>query len=518
MALADVPRDLWIASAVIGGSTAGDMAAQAALTLRLHDAGVGPSVGSGWSVSALLLANTVPAVLCAPLAGRFADRYDSRRLLVGCATGCAALCLALAAVPSGSAAGAGVALLVLIGVVAVLSTVATTVLSTLLPTMAGAAGVVRASTLLRGTTMVSGVLGLAVGSAGSGWFGTAPVLLADAASFGFLAVGSALLTARRVGRPPRAAAHRAGGGRSARSEVGVPVGGGSALPWPGPPAATTVHAGARTPAATALPIGARAAATTALSAAARTPATTALSAGARVRRGAHRRARSFDRATLLPWAVTASYAMVLLQVSTTNVAQVFFVKDVLGAGDLGFGLVSGAWTVGTLLALPVMRSVPPEPERLVRLTVLGEGVVGVAILGCAVLPSPVLTAGMYVLGGVGTCVMQIARGSFLQLTAPQERRGRVLAGYGAVVKAASVAALGLGGVLLELVGARGVYLVAGTGAVVVATAAGLLCASRMSGLATRSSGSARRAGGPAGPRSPGRRAGDHRVSLAGHRG
>lgn len=380
---AHLPRDVWIAAAVAGGSAAGDMAAQAALVLRLHG-----DAGTGAAVSALLLANSLPVVLCAPVAGRLADRVESRVLLVGCGTTCAALCLGLIAV-------AGYwPVLCLLAAVAAVSAVSAAALGALLPAMSGEAGVVRANALVRGALMVGGIAGLALGGAGSEWLGTGAVLVGDAATFGALAVGALLITARRGG---------AAGRGCVRGE-----------PPPSP--------------------------------------------------------------TLLSWVLTGSYAGVLLLVSTTNVAQVFLVKDVLGQGDLGFGVVCACWTAGILLALPVMRQVAPDPTVLARLTVAGQLTVGAAIAGCGAVPSVGATATLYILGGIGTCVMQVARGSFLHLTAPPERRGRALARYNAVVKGAGIAALVLGGVALDALGARSTYLLAGLGSVAVAVVAWTVCA------------------------------------------
>jgi hypothetical protein len=166
-----------------------------------------------------------------------------------------------------------------------------------------------------------------------------------------------------------------------------------------------------------------------------------------------------------------SYALALMLVSTTNVAQVFFVKDVLGANDLGYGLIAGCWTIGTAITLPLMRKVPSDPSLLAWLTIVGEATVGMAILGCAILSTVAGTVVMYMLGGIGSCLMQVARGSYLQLTAPQARMGRHLASYNAVTKLASITALGVGGVLLDTLGAGRVYLSAGAGSVVAAVLA-----------------------------------------------
>lgn len=390
-------RDVRVAAIITGGSTAGDMAAQAALTLRLHDHGGGWATGSGWAVTLLLLANSVPPLLCAPFVGRLADGVDSRRTLVGAGWLCAVLCvgLAFAAAPGW--------LLSLVGCVAAVSSAATATLGALVPVMVGRSGVVRAGSALRGAVMIGGVAGLALGAAATGPLGTTAVVLLDAATFALLGTGAVLIRARRGGR----------------LSVVRPDGPG----FGGPPGA--------------------------------------------VRGGAPAQPRAMS------WLATASYATVMLLVATTNVAQVFFVRDTLGADDTSYGLVSGCWIVGTALALPPLRRMAPDPERLLRTAILGELVVGAGIAGCGAAASLPATAVLYALAGAGACAMQVAVGAVLQLGAPERRRGRQLAYYGAVIKVAGVAALGLGGVLLDRVGAQGTYLASGVGSVAIAVAAGL---------------------------------------------
>lgn len=69
-------RDVWVAAGARAVSLGGDFLAATALVLALEERG-----DNGFGVAALLLASTVPMVLLAPLGGRLADRFDSRRML-----------------------------------------------------------------------------------------------------------------------------------------------------------------------------------------------------------------------------------------------------------------------------------------------------------------------------------------------------------------------------------------------------------------------------------------------------
>ena len=69
-------RDLRLLCGAVFLSAAGDMLALITLALLVHDL-----TGSGIIVSALFAATMVPVVALAPVAGRFADRVESVRLI-----------------------------------------------------------------------------------------------------------------------------------------------------------------------------------------------------------------------------------------------------------------------------------------------------------------------------------------------------------------------------------------------------------------------------------------------------
>jgi MFS family permease len=66
---------VYVAATARAVSSCGTFMAVTALVLTLQPSG-------GYVISALILATTVPTVVLAPLAGRLADRADSRMLLI----------------------------------------------------------------------------------------------------------------------------------------------------------------------------------------------------------------------------------------------------------------------------------------------------------------------------------------------------------------------------------------------------------------------------------------------------
>jgi MFS family permease len=149
-----------------------------------------------------------------------------------------------------------------------------------------------------------------------------------------------------------------------------------------------------------------------------------------------------------------------------NVAEVFFAKNVLAAGDLGYGGLIAAWTVGmVVVSLWLARRIPPE--RLGMSVMLGATTVGAAVAVAAAFPAIVLALAMFFLGGGANAIENVAMRSLIHQRTPDRLRGRVFSAYYGMVHAAHISALGLGGVLVNAVGARYSLLVAGLGGLVV---------------------------------------------------
>ena len=189
--------DVYLAAGARAISTCGDFLAATALTLALQQAG-----GSGTTVSALLLAASVPLVVLAPVTGRIADRVDSRVVLVVTGSAQAAICVGLAF------ARPPVLIIALVAALACGLAVTQPTLAALLPAMARREDLGRAG----GINQTAGTLGMLVAPALAGilvgQFGTRLPLLLDAASYLALVAAGLLLRTRRgvaAGTPGRTA-------------------------------------------------------------------------------------------------------------------------------------------------------------------------------------------------------------------------------------------------------------------------------------------------------------------------
>ncbi|MEV4758162.1 MFS transporter [Micromonospora sp. NPDC049559] len=203
--------DVYLAATARGVSGCGDFLAATALALALQSAGAG-----GLAISGLLLAATLPLVALAPLAGRLADRVDSRKLLVGTGIAQAVTCLALAY------AGHPALIIVLAGLLACGLAITQPTLAALVPEMVRPDELTKASAVNQTAGSIGALAGPALAGLLVGELGTRLPLLLDAASYLALVVVGLLLRTRRGGAGPR---RRRSGGAPTQPET-APV-----TPW-----------------------------------------------------------------------------------------------------------------------------------------------------------------------------------------------------------------------------------------------------------------------------------------------
>ncbi|MGX6601547.1 MFS transporter [Micromonosporaceae bacterium Da 78-11] len=180
--------DVYLVAGTRAVSVCGDFLAATTLALVLQQAGHG-----GLAVSALMLAAALPLALLAPLAGRVADRVDSRTVLVVAGFAQAAVCLALAF------ATQPMVIVVLVAALACGLAVTQPTLSALVPEMVRPDDLAKAS----GLTQTAGLLGMLVAPALAGILvgqtGARLPLLLDAVSYLALVAAGFLLRTRRCG-------------------------------------------------------------------------------------------------------------------------------------------------------------------------------------------------------------------------------------------------------------------------------------------------------------------------------
>jgi MFS family permease len=390
------------------GSYAGDQVARTALVIavfQLHGARA-----LGW----LLLATTAPRLL-GPVLGVLADRFDQRRLMVGCDTGQAAVYLLLAVL-----APSLPAILVLTAAGTTLATVFSPAGRCLVPRMVGIDRLAAANAQLA----VAVNTGIAAGPALGGLLfvtaGLRATLVVNAATF----VLSAVLLAAPGFRFAAPQAPPAAG-----DAPGVPAGSGLA-PAAVPPGSGVVAQAAPVPDASVLDD---------------------LRAGLGV-----------VWSTPVVRVVSSTLLVSVVFAALDNVAVVPFGLNVLQVGDGTVGLLGTAYGLGMVLApmLLVMRRGEYRSERVLLYGLLGLGA-GTVLTGG--LPELGLALASQALAGAGNGWQNVATDTLIQRTAPPQRLGAVFGTVYTAPYAAEMVAYAVGGPLLAMTDPRWLLVAAGVG-------------------------------------------------------
>ncbi|HEX2495804.1 MAG TPA: hypothetical protein VHK46_03125, partial [Gaiellaceae bacterium] len=167
----------------------------------------------------------------------------------------------------------------------------------------------------------------------------------------------------------------------------------------------------------------------------------------------------------------------LLFMSAVWVGELFFVEDVLGKGDLGYGLMLSIWTIGMALGAMLLS------RRIAAGAVAATGLAAVAVQGAGLaLPALWLSFGFFLacsfMGGLAHGLKNVMFRSLIHVRVPDRLHGRAFAAYNGIRNTAELAAFAAGGLLVAAIGARGTLAYAG-GLSALAGLVGLLVLVRM---------------------------------------
>jgi MFS family permease len=153
-------------------------------------------------------------------------------------------------------------------------------------------------------------------------------------------------------------------------------------------------------------------------------------------------------------------AITLIFMSASIPADFVYAKNVLGAGDIGVGLVLTAWAVGMVAAAnTIPQRIPLEAVALVTL-------LAAALQGLAKFTAPFwlvypFMVGCWVVGGAGHGVKNAGFRTLIHQRVEAGHHGRAFAAYNGLRNSAELVALAGGGVLVSTLGARGTLWIAG---------------------------------------------------------
>jgi MFS family permease len=138
-------------------------------------------------------------------------------------------------------------------------------------------------------------------------------------------------------------------------------------------------------------------------------------------------------------------------------AEVFFAKKTLAAGDAGYGLLLGTWTVGMVLGgLLLARRL-----RGVVVTLAAICIQSVGILLPTVWLVLAWACGWFLVGGVAHGTKNVLLRTVIHERVPGDLHGRAFAAYNGLRNFAEVFAVLGGGVLVVALGARWTMALAG---------------------------------------------------------
>jgi len=173
---------------------------------------------------------------------------------------------------------------------------------------------------------------------------------------------------------------------------------------------------------------------------------------------------------LAPVIVAAFVSLLFMTASAT--AEVFFAKDVLHAGDTGYGTLMTLWTLGMVVGSTLIAT------RVSAARYAGVALGAIALQGAGLaLPTLWLVLpfalAAYLVGGVGHGTKNVVVRTLIHTRVPDELRGRAWAAYSAGRNGAELVALVSGGLLVAALGARWTLLLAGALPIVAAAYAAL---------------------------------------------
>jgi MFS family permease len=182
----------------------------------------------------------------------------------------------------------------------------------------------------------------------------------------------------------------------------------------------------------------------------------------------------------VPLAVMIGVFLTVLATDLATPAEVFLAKGTFGAGDVGYGLLVSVWGGGMVLGSALM-AVLGDRLRLLPTYFLGIFVWALALAGTGLSPTFVLALGMLAIAGAANGLDNVVTDTILQRQVPDAFLGRVFSvkylGYGA----GEALAYPAGGVLVDTLGPRSTFLLAG----IVTAAAALVVLLVLVGISAR---------------------------------
>jgi len=156
------------------------------------------------------------------------------------------------------------------------------------------------------------------------------------------------------------------------------------------------------------------------------------------------------------WTLVSLLTLFIVACGAVNVAEVFLITQVLGAGPTAYGLVGAAFAGGMLAGALLARRRRTDIDS-VRQVLFAVATMVVGLAGCGLAPTVVVVAAASALVGIGNGTCNVRVQQLILTRVASTVLGRVMAAMNACVSTGSIIALVLGAALLTAVGARAMF-------------------------------------------------------------
>lgn len=175
---------------------------------------------------------------------------------------------------------------------------------------------------------------------------------------------------------------------------------------------------------------------------------------------------SYLASARIPLAIVTGAFLVILTINATVPAEIFLAKETFGAGDTGYGLLVGLWGGGMVLGSALIAALG-DRTNLILFYFLGIFVSAVALVGTGLAPTFAIALVALTVAGIANGTDNVTTDTILQKKVPDSLLGRVFAVRFLTYSTGEVLAYGAGGLIVDAVGPRSTYLLAGAATVAV---------------------------------------------------
>jgi MFS family permease len=162
----------------------------------------------------------------------------------------------------------------------------------------------------------------------------------------------------------------------------------------------------------------------------------------------------------VPLAIVVGAFLTIVAINITVPAEVFLVKKTFDAGDTGYGLLVSLWGGGMVLGSALMATLG-DRVRLVPLYFLSIFAGALSLAGVGLAPAFALALGALAIEGIATGIDNVATDTILQKQVANAFLGRVFAVRFLSYSAGEALAYSVGGLIVDAIGPRSTYLLAG---------------------------------------------------------